>query len=370
MSVSRGGELSFVGRLVGRDGSVTQFNDKGIWSEHDGKLRLLVRTGDQAPGIAEGAVLKNFNQLVRDSAGQLSFNGTLMVGPGGVSSANATGTWQIDGANVVLVSREGEVLRQPRQDRLPAAGAEATGFPSSNKSTPYFVEVESPTFNRAGDFVVSATIGFKAVPGAQKPPAADSLQRTPVQCLWLGSKDGLLPVAWEGMAAPGAADGNVFREINSVQLNGSGDLLFTAILSGGDAIPKNCISVWQSTGGKLKMVARAMNQAPGTPKGALFESFTRAYLSNSGQVAVCATLLPGPADVGSGNRVGIWATSQDGELRLIARQGEAFKTRGASGTFMGLAMDGECLNAGGQLVFTATSPSETIAFISDLVAGN
>ena len=77
--------------------------------------------------------------------------------------------------------------------------------------------------------------------------------------------------------------------------------------------------IWAGAPGSLVLAARAGSQAPGTPAGARFESFTSVIINGAGQVAIGAFLANGSGGVNDNNRSGIWAGSPS-SLQLVARR--------------------------------------------------
>jgi hypothetical protein len=116
------GQYAFQSSL--RGASIDNENRSGIWSQGGGNgLQLVIREGDPAPGIADGAVFDDsrsemlgfpelpsitFNMSLND-AGQLAFDGSLRGA--GVTSANNRGIWAQDRSGTLhLIARAGDVL--------------------------------------------------------------------------------------------------------------------------------------------------------------------------------------------------------------------------------------------------------------------
>ncbi len=103
------GRPAFIALLTGP--GVDQTNQSGIWTETDGELQLVVRTGMQAPGTPPGVV---FSGVPSDylpfppsfEAGLAAFQGVL-TGPG-VGLTNDDGLWIGAPGSIALVAREGD----------------------------------------------------------------------------------------------------------------------------------------------------------------------------------------------------------------------------------------------------------------------
>src|SRR5688572_105139 len=82
------GQVAFAADLKGNN--LTRFNDFGIWSESSGSLDVMVRAGDQAPGMPSGFRFGSFGYGTLSSAGQMAF----YAGTEGVPTRdNRYGVW-------------------------------------------------------------------------------------------------------------------------------------------------------------------------------------------------------------------------------------------------------------------------------------
>ncbi len=88
------GRLFVVSRVAGPGVDVT--NDTGLWNEDaTGTLRLIVREGDAAPGLAGGPTIGSFTALANER-GHVAFAANLTGA--GVNSSNNFGMWVNDDA--------------------------------------------------------------------------------------------------------------------------------------------------------------------------------------------------------------------------------------------------------------------------------
>ena len=107
--INGAGHTAFPALLSGSgiDGS----NNRSLWSEGSGSLKLVAREGTQAPGTESGVVFAEGTafQPSINGAGQVAFFG-ILSGPS-VDSGNQLGVWAEDSAGVLtLVVREGQLM--------------------------------------------------------------------------------------------------------------------------------------------------------------------------------------------------------------------------------------------------------------------
>jgi hypothetical protein len=156
--------------------------------------------------------------------------------------------------------------------------------------------------------------------------------------LWSGTPDQLELVAQMGSAAPGVAGDVKLGSFRSVVINDVGQTAFVASMAGTGIDPTNSMGVWVGEPGDLRLVVRSGDQVPGTPTGAAIESFNSPVLNANGQLAFIGNLFirrqfgrNGPfygdpnSGVTSSNDTALWATTVNGHLRLIAREGDLFE---------------------------------------------
>ena len=101
------GQTAFTGNLSGE--GVDESNGSGIWSEKRGSLALVVRAGSSAPGT--NAIFSGFEKInpVLNNAGHIAFLGVLTGSE--VSHSNYRGIWAEDPSGVLtLVVRIGDQL--------------------------------------------------------------------------------------------------------------------------------------------------------------------------------------------------------------------------------------------------------------------
>jgi hypothetical protein len=90
--IGANGHVAFIGTLSGF--GVTSANDTGIWVGKPGSLRLVAREGGAAPtGFTSDGKFKSFSGLSVNAAGQVAFQGTMVLGD---PSNIVTGHWATD----------------------------------------------------------------------------------------------------------------------------------------------------------------------------------------------------------------------------------------------------------------------------------
>lgn len=122
--------------------------------------------------------------------------------------------------------------------------------------------------------------------------------------------------------APGAEDGAIFSDFDSiVGLNDRGETLFLASLGGPSTWDQNAEGLFLDRGSqRISLVLRGDDPAPGTDEGVTFDHPRGAIatVNNAGQVAFSSYLRR----TDSTSDFGIWAQDRQGELHLIAREGD------------------------------------------------
>lgn len=348
--INSAGDVLFRGHLVGT--GVTLFNDTALWAGPALAPALVARTGEAAPGTATtfssigSAVFGNgghvafrasidapsnndgiwhrsalgvtsldaivggpaygfaaginfggfFEGPLLNNAGHIAYRGTV-VGPG-IGGANDLCLWFGASGSEAVVAREGD----------PAVGIAGA----------FWIGLEDPVINDAGRIAFRGTVS-----GGGTTFANDV-------AIWSGFPGALAIVAREGSPAPDTDAGVVFSDLTPLasagrpSLNDNGMLAFRAKLSGPGVTTVNDFAIYAGGPGALVLIAREGSQAPGCAFGATFSGFnsTGPALNGDDQVAFVASVT-GPATLGRAN--GLWMTSVDGSLRLLAREGDILR---------------------------------------------
>ncbi len=99
--LNNAGQTAFAAHLTGS--GVDSTNNLGIWSEDSAGLALVARSGNQAPGTANGVNFSSGFLPVLNNAGLTAFSASLTGA--GVDSTNSHGIWSGDSTGLTLVAR-------------------------------------------------------------------------------------------------------------------------------------------------------------------------------------------------------------------------------------------------------------------------
>ncbi len=266
------GSVAFRAGIVGS--GVRYENDRGIWTNANGALTLVVRSGSQAPG---GNAEERFSLLGDpriNSTGHVVFNGYLEGS--GITDGNDVGLWKQVGSDLQLVVREGPVV-----PGIPAPGA----GPDVN-----FSSISSFSMNDAGHLLIKATT---TGPGVDAPHN---------EGFWVDRGDGYRLLCHEGMQAPGLNPG-VRIEFSPLlaltMMNESGRFAMRAQLSGDEIDGTNDLGIWAIGEHGLELVVRTgqlLEVAPGDQR--TVASFASIFQFNDrGQTAFLADFTDGTSGV-------------------------------------------------------------------------
>jgi hypothetical protein len=140
-TINNSNQTAFFSTLKGS--GVTSLNENSVWSEGNGGLHMVARSGDQAPGAPPGVNFVSFGAPTQvtpilNGAGNVAFIAGL--DGSGVSSANGDGIWyEKQGSGLTMLAREGD----------PAAG-----FTDGT----IFTDFSSVFFNKAGQIAFRADL--------------------------------------------------------------------------------------------------------------------------------------------------------------------------------------------------------------------
>ena len=296
----------------------------GMWAETTGALSLVARTGDPAPGVSGGILASFQDRPSINLSGEVAFHATMEAGPGGVDASNDEGLWCNVGESLDLVARKGD---QP------------PGMTGGSFAT-FFVSDE-------GLLSENGHVAFRAL--------VNGLVEGP-DTFWAGRPGNLHLVAQTNTQAPGLPAGAKFSDfVTGPALNENGEVAFWTLLaigSGGvDESNNQCI--WSDAGGALRLIAREGDHMVGMPAETVFGSFdVRPALNGAGDLAFWGRLKEGPGGVGSSNDASIWLADPDGDLVMLAREGDRAPDTPA-GVCFGDDLSRPALNGNGQVAFLA-----------------
>ena len=288
------GAIAFAGTVQG--GGVKTTADFGVWSDAFGPvLELVLREGDQAPGLPAGALLRSVTSLSLHD-GELLALITLTLKAGVVTSLNDTALVRITGpfAGTLLL----------REDAPLTVGASA---PSAIRT----ITVFSPALASAGQgrwhgdagVVAKVTLADRRTVLVKITPAGAA---TPM----LATGGDVAGSTWSAFGLPGVGGaGTKFAALGTLrQLRGAVTSLDDTALA------------YSADGAAFSLFARENVAAP-EAGGAVFASFFDPVVNEAGDVAFLATLRG--AGVKTTNRTGLWwgRPTSPSPLDLVARLG-------------------------------------------------
>ena len=295
---SDAGHMLVSGRLSGP--GTSDANGDGFWSNRSGPLSLILREGQQAPGLPAGVVFGSGQfigspypfPIVRfNEASQLVVQGNLL-GPG-VNTFNNEAWFAERGGQLRLIAREGDP---------------APGFPGSTLGGDSVVlQTYALSFNDLGQVAFDVMLG-----GSQ----------SGMTVLYSDHRGSLLPVARPYDPAPGSS-GKLFGLLVGPTLSDGGHIAFRASFSDAGQWPP--FGIWWDQTGPLTALVIPGQQVPGLSPGATFVGAQ--YIDGfnaAGQMAFRAEI----SEPGANPNMALFLTEADGSLRLLARAGAAFDVAG------------------------------------------
>ncbi|MFQ5741559.1 MAG: choice-of-anchor tandem repeat NxxGxxAF-containing protein [Acidobacteriota bacterium] len=407
--VTRFGSVVINATLVGP--GVDQSNNHGAWVETDGTLELILREGDESPGVQDGT-FSGLGLSILNDAQQMKVGGVL-AGPG-VDFTNDQGLWAGSRATLSLIAREGDT--PPDETGMPSSGdlkfshtfrgrldgagrvtffAEVLGenpdgtivnennendggiwaekvepdgrltlvlVAREGQSAPItggklFCGINGSFFGSSsgGKIAFLASLNEPEDPaGTTRPPCDANPGILHAIWTWAEGDLGLLRRTGdpapdqEGLPLPGVSFSGSFSHVT---LNRFDRAAFKGELTGQGVDTTNFSGLWAETPEDiLALVARGGDPAPDTEAGIFFDRFVIILHSGSGDVTFFAKLVGDGVD--SANDQGIWAGAWDAEtgshiFRLVAREGDPAPGRG--NVFD--AFDRIAFNNVGQVVF-------------------
>jgi hypothetical protein len=335
--------------LAGLSGAgVTSANKKALYfGAPGGPLALVVRAGGPAP-LIPGAVLKTIASHTV-SGGAVFFSGKLLVGTGGVTTADDDALWVWAAGGTTLLAREGADLGSVFGQNVKALVAlkAGSGTPGHGRSTAAGATWARVTLADGSQRLVRYTTGGTALVAQESGPGGAfgplggvyplSFGLPAVGVAGSGTAAFLAKLAGPGVssandlgvfaldpealpfrkgdAAPGLS-GVTLAAFKDPVLNSAGHVAALATLAGsGIGSANKSAIVWSH--GTPTIAARTGDAAPGAG-GAVFKAFKSVALPDGLGPVFVATLSGAPAGATSG----VWAVDSDGLLRLLLRAGD------------------------------------------------
>jgi hypothetical protein len=312
------GHVAFSGQVTGA--GVSAANDSGLWAGSPGNIQLVARDGSPAPGTGGGVSYGSFQfgVIQINNAGQTVFENGL-AGP--VNASNNHAIFSGPPGGVQLAARLGQ---------------QAAGLPAGVR----YEAMRNPRINDQGQIVFTGTASGHAG-------------------IWAGLPGAFQLVAYGGGQAPGTPEGVSYHDMGLPIVSSSGGVAFPASLRNpnGQDLGEG---LFAGVPGSVQLIARRGADAAGTEPGVAFQRPENFALNGAGQVVFLASLT-GP-DVTEANDYGIWSTdplNPGGPLLLVAREGGLFDVGGgdlrtiSELRFLGDAVSGSALNDAGQFAFAA-----------------
>jgi hypothetical protein len=295
-ALNRGGRVVFQSQLSG--GDTTPLTDVAWFGGSPPGLELIARRGAVAQNGMTVGTFGPVGQL--NDLDQFLYSVTLAQ-DAVVTVADDETLWiHTPGLGSVLVLREGDL----------APGTAGAVF--GNATNTWIAGMGANAFNRLGAFAFAGDlIAGDTVPGVND------------RAVFVGAASGITPVVRKGSPAPGTNSVFGTASPGSLSINGAGDVLFQATISGGGATAADDTGIWTGAAGALTLVAREGAIAP-YAGGASFGSLsgTQMHFNDRGQVLFTATLT-GAGVTGPGNNTALFAYDPVAGVSMVLRGSDA-----------------------------------------------
>lgn len=278
-----------VGRpIVNKDGTIAflawqgeqaDFRSRqGIWAANNGSLSAIAHEGPVPDAGPYQYFSNHFSSPRINSAGRVAFSDGYMIW------TNARGPFE------------------------PALQIHST--PPGFASDVYFSYPQSLAINSRGDVFFHVPMYVTGQP-VQSPNDWDSY--------WRFREGQLQMIARVGDQVPGFPIGIVFDGIGNDLMSESGDVAFLATLSGPGIDATNRSSIWRLRGDDLQLIAQSGMQAPGLETGIKLGQLDTPQINGRGQVAFSARLTGLDPTFGA-VYAGIWAEDSNADLQLVVHK--------------------------------------------------
>ena len=318
------GSMAFTGFVDASAGS-------GLWTvDPAGALALVAEQGTPAPGTA--SAFSVLGPIALSDAGELVF--------GGLLDPVGQGLWLSNGVGAPTL--------------LHAYGDQAPGAPTGDTLIPF------------GGLRINAAGGIAFAAALEGPVPSSSAVFGPD-----GTSRFTLLVA-PGDAAPGTAPGTTFSSLQDVVLNEAGQTAFYGQLAGATAADDEGFWLYDDASDSILLRVREGGAAPELPGAVLETLFLGSHLNGLGDFLFAAT-LSGAGIVDGVNDAGIFVVEADGTQRLVLQHGDLVEF--SPGDFQTVQwfdiLDGtdaspagrRIFNDAGQLVFTVFGESGDYAVV-------
>ena len=221
-TMNAAGDVAFVGTLSGPTVGVQ--NDTGIYLFKNGALHLVLRRGQDVPGLADGTKLTDVSQPFTDVI--LAGNGSMLVG-------SVTRKDSVPGYAVLT--------GQPDSMQLTALNTDAA--PGTEVGTTY------GTISRLC-FTENGKAGFLAI------LAGPAITGTNFSAIYTGTHGALAVAVRSGQTAPNANGAVFFGFPPGLQLNNEGRFILPCTLTGNGVTANSSNAFYAGLPGALQLIAR------------------------------------------------------------------------------------------------------------------
>jgi hypothetical protein len=363
-SIDQNGAILYRARMTG--GGSSAVDDRAYFlGRASGDLRMVVRAGDQAPGLPPGILMRTATSSTALSAAPrispfgeiLFFHSTLydLPGAGAATPANAdTALFWGPVGGVTALCREGDPVPPTLSNTGETWGPFLTSSP-----------LQLTMVNAAG----AVLFGGQLLGGAST-TANDGF-------LVAGAPGALTFVLREGEDFSGAiampALGPTQMSV-TMQLNEAGQVLhginFSTTLGTAPAVAGNdrALAVWTPGGGQTAIIAREGDQAPGLAPGVIFANgwtvnASNACFTRSGKTAITSP-LSGPGITTDVNDYAIHFGGQGG-WTLVMQKGDPCPGLGAGESFGTVTNLSLTCNDAGQVAFLGSLVGGSVTAAND-----
>jgi hypothetical protein len=359
--IGRAGETSYQANLTDAGGLS---RPTLMWVPGPGSNHIvLARVGGQVPGEAAGVVYAGFFPHAQGNGGVACY--ASIAGPGVTPESDTVlitssgPSVQVLREGVAIASLGGRAITLDAQSTFPTAWFGPVLFRGGLPSAPGGPPVQTLMGAYPAQLLVQAgwsapglpgvtfralgaypSIGYAAEVGFGATLAGQGVTQLNESSLWLR---GVGLVARGAQPAPGLDAGIRYLAFGSPVIYGRDrGVLFAASLLGERVNASNNTALFAGPVGASRLVARMGDPAPGTPAGVVLGGFevqsdqTPIFVNARGDV-VFVNRLRGEG-VSAANDLAIFVREAGGDLRLVAREGNAIVVNGASRTIGELAV--------------------------------
>ena len=346
LQASLQGPAAFLGYARNDNGEIPR---EGIWAEDaSGQLRLVALTGTEPPGVSSGTTLSSFAEWIYFSS-SLNLWIPPPLPPFVVNGSGETAFYSLLDQSGSPHSSEG-IWSEGGGQGLRLVVQRGMSVPQFSPGATIATIVTPEDAVRMNDAGVAAFTALAVDP--------DYVGGGGVGLFLDDPQQGLMVAVRSEQEAPGLP-GVRFRNLLLPSLNNAGQIAFVAEQLADDPVAIPNYGIWAGSPGDLRLVTQTSALAPGTDGRflSLHESLgwreynLRPVINGQGEVAFAARIT-GPG-VDESNDTGVWVQDVQGQLQLVAREGDVVDGDRTLDDLLALA-GGLILNNQGQVAFQTT----------------